>query len=202
MTRGVEEQRSRVGRRASARAFTLLELLAVMVVIGALGVLALPRLSGSRARGRVADQARATVALARAARARAAAEGRVHHLQVDPVARTIGLVRRRDPLAAPSDANQPEVEAIDADTAWSRPQPLQDDVTLVELTVPWSPLPSTETASAPPVQATATEPLRIAFRPQGDADGARLVFEGPQGDRFAVEVDGPSGAARIVEDAP
>lgn len=167
----------------SRRAFTLIELLVVMVVVAAAGVMVVPRLAGSRARGRVLAQARTVATLAQAARARAASEGRTYLLIIDPEQGEARLARRRDPLAEATDEDDPEREPADAAASWSRGVAFEDDVTLVE------PLPS-----------SLEGPLAIAFRPHGDADAAHVVFATADGtDRIAVVVDAAQGRCTIDE---
>lgn len=170
-----------------ARGFTLIELLAVMFIISVLGVVVLPRLSGGRARDRVLAQARGVVTLAQAARARAAGEGRAYLLVIDPVAAEVRLSRRRDPLAEATDPDDPEREPADAARSWSRPVPFEDGVELAEADLLEEPL-------------AVGDPLTIVFRPTGEADAARLVFEGREGDRAHVTIEPALGRATIVEE--
>jgi prepilin-type N-terminal cleavage/methylation domain-containing protein len=165
----------------SRRAFTLIELLVVMAVVAAVGVMVVPRLAGSRVRGRVLAQARAVVTLAQTARSRAASEGRTYLLIIDPETSSVCLARRRDPLAEAADEEDPEREPADATQSWSRALAFEEGVTLVE--------PSALEA-----------PLAIAFRPHGDADATHVVFAGPDGiDRVAVIVDPAQGRCTIDE---
>jgi prepilin-type N-terminal cleavage/methylation domain-containing protein len=167
----------------SRGAFTLIELLVVMVVVAAAGVMVVPRLAGSRARGRVLAQARTVATLAQAARARAASEGRTYLLIIDPEQGEARLARRRDPLAEATDEDDPEREPADAAASWSRGVAFEDGVTLVE------PLPSSLDGA-----------LSIAFRPHGDADAAHVVFASADGaDRIAVVVDAAQGRCTIDE---
>lgn len=165
----------------SRRAFTLIELLVVMAVVAAAGVMVVPRLAGSRARGRVLAQARVVVTLAQTARARAASEGRTYLLIVDHEKGEVRLARRRDPLAEAQDEDDPEREPADAATSWSRAVAFEEGVTLAE-------------------PADLEAPLAIAFRPHGDADAAHVVFQGADGvDRVAVTVD-PAQARCTIDD--
>lgn len=168
------------------RGFTLIELLAVTAIVCALGLLVLPRLAGSRARDRVLAQARNVVTLAQAARARAAGEGRAYLLVVDPTKGEARLLRRRDPLAAAADAEDPEREPADATASWSRPIPFADGVRVF----------SAERLGEP---VAAGEPLVVVFRPAGEADAARIVFESAQGDLVTVTVEPATGRTTIVD---
>lgn len=183
---------ARRARAAGRGAFTLVELLAVICIVAAMAALVAPRLTGSQARQRVLGQARAVLAAARTARARAAVEGRSYLLVVDGTARTIAVARQRDPLAAPQDDGDPELEAVDEANGWSRPIPFEADVTLAELEL----APAGSTTRAPHEPA---ERHQISFGPNGDATAALLVFQGKRGDRIAVEVDPTLGVARSLE---
>ena len=178
--------------RRGRRGFTLVELLAVCAIAAAMAALVAPRLVGSQARQRVLGQARAVLAAARTARARAAVEGRRYVVVVDGTARTIAVARQRDPLAAPQEDGDPELEVVDEANGWSRPIPFEGDVTLAELSI----APATSTVPEP------HDPLarhQISFGPNGDATAARLVFLGKRGDRIAAEVDPTLGVARSLE---
>lgn len=170
-----------------ARGFTLLELVAVMVVISAVGVLVLPRLAGGRARDRVMAQARTVVSLAKSARARAAGEGRAYLLVIDPAAGQVRLARRRDPLAEAADPEDPERERLDSAQSWSRPVPFERGVMVAE-------------AQVQGVTLLLVDPFAITFRPTGEADAALVVFESAEGDRVGVSVEPVLGRATIVEE--
>ncbi|MCO5170313.1 MAG: type II secretion system GspH family protein [Planctomycetes bacterium] len=171
---------------AGRRGFTLIELLAVMAIVAALGLLVLPRLAGSRARDRVLAQARHVATLTQAARARAAGEGRAYLLVVDPVKGEARLLRRRDPLAAATDPDDPEREPADAAASWSRPVPFPDGVRVF----------AAERLAEP---VATGEPLVVVFHPGGEADAARVVFESAQGDLVTVTIEPATGRTTIVE---
>ena len=169
------------------QAFTILELLLVMVVIAVVGVLVLPSISNATASGRVEHQARAVLALARKAHALSAAEGRTYLLVIDSEKRELRLARRRDPLAEPTDDEDPELDVPATQQRWARPATFFNDVELEQVTL----------GEEEEVE-LGGEPIKIAFEPSGQADEARLVFLGPKGERRVVEVDPILGVARIV----
>src|SRR4051812_37374854 len=100
------ERRGHPGRSG----FTLVELLLVCVLIGTLAAIVAPTLSGSTQRSHLDATARALVALARGARARASAEGRAYFLVVDGERKEVRVARARDPLAAADVEGDSEVE--------------------------------------------------------------------------------------------
>lgn len=129
---------------SSTSAFTLVELLLVCIVMAALAAIVAPTMGSSAQRAHLDGTARAIVAFARAARARASAEGRAYYLCVDGERKEVRLARARDPLVASganttSGAGDATIET-DAETdgqdwvngaPWARPIAFEDGVTLV-----------------------------------------------------------------------
>lgn len=175
-------------RPARHRAFTLLELLLVLSVVATLGILVAPRMSASLGLSRLRDQVREAQALAKLARGRAANEGRVYLLNYDPETRELRLLRRRDPLAAPTDEEFPERELPREDERWSRPVLLNDGVEVIE-------------AEVEGLEWDLITPLEYAFRPGGDADAGWLTFAHGE-DQLTLVIDGPLALARIADIAP
>jgi prepilin-type N-terminal cleavage/methylation domain-containing protein len=172
-------------RRQRPRAFTLLELVLVMVVVSVLAVAAVPRLTASLARGRLEDQCLAFVSLARRAKALASTEGRSYVLVVDPETKEMRLRRRRDPMAEPDSKDEPELEA-QVDAFWAAPVKFRDDVKLLEGEL---------NDEALYVAAS----IQIEFFQDGSADRARLLFQGKApSDQLVVAVDPNLGVARIL----
>lgn len=163
------------------RAFTLLELILVMVVIAAAAAFVAPAAGGSRDRRQVESTVRQALALCRLARARAAGEGRTYLLVVEEGA--LGLARARDPLLAPDDPEDPELEARQEDQGWSRPVDCEEGVLLLAAEVAGVEL-------APP--------FAVAFRPDGEADEALLVW-GAGREQLGLSIDPRLGQARVVE---
>lgn len=178
-------------RSARQRAFTLLELLLVLMVVSVFGALALPRMSGSLKHQRLQDQVRTTIALARKARALAASEGRAYVLVVDGEGRSLRLLRKRDPLAQ-AEGEDPELEpAEDPAPDWAQPWEFPEGVTLqgVERNE----------------EQEETQEAQIVFLPNGEAEAVRLTFGTGQSqdEQAVVEVLKPLGEARLVDpDAP
>ena len=80
----------------SARGFTLLELLIVMVIIAIIAGTVAPRLISFAASRNAANAARQIVSLATYAHSQAIAEARVYHLNVDPSAGSYWLTADKD----------------------------------------------------------------------------------------------------------
>jgi type II secretion system protein H len=179
------------------RAFTLLELLLVLALVAVLAALAGPRMSGALKGQRLDAQARTVIAYARKARALAAAEGRSYDLVFDPVAKTLRLARQRDPLAAPSDPEDPEREALDEALAWARPLPFEDGVELSEATATQN----TEGGANSELETESldlAEPVAVRFAPDGSAQARELAFRvGPREVRIRVRPH--LGRAELVE---
>lgn len=173
-------------RGRNTKAFTVLELLLVMVVIAVVGVLVLPAVSNATASGRVEHQARAVLALARKAHALSAAEGRTYLLVIDSEKNEVRLARSRDPLAEPTDEDDPELDVPATQPRWAQPARFFEDVQLEQATL------GEEEVDL------SGDPIKIAFAPSGEAEDIRLVFLGPAGERRVVTIDAVLGVARIV----
>ncbi len=119
--------------RLRTRGFTLVELLLVCLLVGTLAAVVAPQLSGSAQRSHLDGTARALVALARGARARASAEGRAYFLVVDGERRELRVARARDPLAAAEVEGDSEVEGDNwvEGAPWARAVAFEEGVTLV-----------------------------------------------------------------------
>jgi type II secretion system protein H len=98
------------------RGFTLLELMLVCIIVATLSAVVAPVLTGSSERTHLDATARAVVALARGARARASAEGRAYFLIIDGDKHEIRVGRARDPLEAPP-SNVVDPDVVEG-TAW------------------------------------------------------------------------------------
>lgn len=157
------------------------------LVAGVLAAMVGPRLAGSREHRRLVDAGRLLTGLARQARARAASEGRTHLVVVDGLEGTARLARARDPLAPPSDPEQPELELLEEETGWARPQPLGDGVGLVEAWLD-------DEAQDP------LAPVAVAFDRHGEATSARLVLATAGGDdRLAFVVLPVTGLTTLFD---
>lgn len=214
-------------RPARESGFTLLELLLVCALIAIMAGLVAPALSGSNARARLDAMARAIVAFARSARARASADGRAYFLIVDQQAKQVRLARQRDPLLAPEAEGDAETDgdAWVGGAPWARAYDFPEDVTCNYAATTYQDIQTSTTSSggssgstsATPtttgtsfglpgtnvpvyVQTTvdATKPARVAFNPDGTSDDATFDLVGQDGDKVRVIIDSPSGRARIL----
>jgi type II secretion system protein H len=115
-----------------SRGFTLIEILLVCMLLAVLAAIVAPSLSGSNQRGHLDATARAIVALSRAARAKASAEGRAYFLVVDGERKEIRLSRARDPLVAFDQAQDAEAESDNwvAGAPWAQTVSFEEGVDL------------------------------------------------------------------------
>lgn len=171
-------------RIASRRAFTLIELLLVLVITGILAGLAVPALMRTLRGERLRAAARAVAASHRLARATAALRAEPVELRLDPQQRRVEVTRRTaaPPTAGEEDAQDdaPAVVAVglEARREWS------DDVRLVRVNI----AEQTLEGDAPAV---------IPYRPGGDSPAFTAVLEDDRGDRAIVRVDPITGKAQV-----
>jgi type II secretion system protein H len=173
--------------------FTLVELLLAVAIVVGLTALVAPSLGGALARRRVEHAARAVVSLAGGARSFATAEGRAYVLIIDGQARAVRLARSRDPLLAPQDQADAEVEGDDwpQRAPWARVYHLEDGVSLASASVGGRSL--TDIGEAPVA--------RVTFSPDGSADPATIELRSEDGEMVTVEIAAPTGRATIVSEA-
>ena len=112
--------------RVRPRAFTLLELILVMLLLTVILGMAVPSLRGFSAASRARDAQSQLVALAQYARARAAAEARVYRLNTDGASYWLTVQEGEDFLPTGTDMGRPfslppdtrvELESVDPDVA-------------------------------------------------------------------------------------
>jgi Tfp pilus assembly protein FimT len=190
--------------------------LLVCVLVAVLAGLVAPSFTASMSHSRLDAAARAVVAFARAARARASADGKAYFLIVDGTARQARLARQRDPLAAPeaeADAEN-EGDAWADGAPWARTYDFPDDVNVgfasttyqdvqtSTITAPGSSnAPASMQGTTPPnvqVAVDSGKPVRVAFNPEGTADDATIDLTGPEDARVRIVIDSPSGRSRIL----
>jgi type II secretory pathway pseudopilin PulG len=163
-----------------------MELLLVVLIIAALAAIVGASLSGSGSRARVEATGRALVAIGRAARARASAEGRTYFLIVDGENKEVRLARQRDPLAAPDAGDEPELEAsAEWQTAWNKSVPFEEGVGLASSLVAGV---APETGTVP----------RVAFGPDGSAEEASFDLDDGTGSNLRVVIEPANARTRIL----
>jgi len=189
------------GRVSSRRAFTLLELLLVLVISGIVAGLAVPALMRTLRGERLRAAARAVAASHRLARATAALRAEPVELRLDPRKRRVEVARRApapaesgeenpDAAAPPPDAAAPDdapaggaardggAVVLEALREWSA------DVRLVRLEIGGDTL-------------EADAPATIPYRPGGDCPAYAVVLEDDRGDRATIRVDPIAGKAQV-----
>jgi prepilin-type N-terminal cleavage/methylation domain-containing protein len=157
-------------RRGARRGFTLLELVIVLVLIGTVLAMAAPSLRGFFAGRRTANAAAQILALTKLARSRAAAEGRIYRLNVDPEGRTYWLTARRGGAF------------LEPGSEWGQRFDLPDGVS----------------ASIEAAVADGT-PTYVQFYPSGASDEARVLLEDRSGEVLEVRCPSPGEPFRITD---
>jgi Tfp pilus assembly protein FimT len=166
-------------REGPVAAFTLLELLLVVVIVGVTGAIVVPRLAGSFASVRTGKSAERVFAAAREAQGRAVLRGVRVRLALACDDGLFWIEEERQPLEAPG--------------RWSelfgregKPDRLEAGVRVADVRL------NDGTAASGRVD--------IGFRPDGSADDARILLENDAGDRRAVAIRGLTGRVRILTD--
>ena len=163
---------SRTGRRpdrGAAGAFTLLELIAVLVLISTVLAIAAPSLRGFVRGRQTADDAAKVLALTHLARSRAASQGCVHRLNFDAEAGTCWLTM------------QQAGAFVEIEGSHGRQLRLSANVTVR----------SGSSADGESVQ-------YVQFYPDGRCDPATIELTGGQGDVLHVRCLSPSERFRVV----
>jgi prepilin-type N-terminal cleavage/methylation domain-containing protein len=163
--------------RISGAGFTMLELMLVVVILGVVGVLVVPRLAGALASARVGKGSERVFAAAREAQSRAVLRGVRTRFVLVFEEGTFWIEEERRPLESPGLwAELPGFE--------EKPCRLDDGVRFAEL------IRNEESLKSGRVE--------IGFRPDGSADDARIFLENDVEDRGAVEIRGLTGRVRIL----
>jgi len=162
--------------RAYWPGFTLLELIVVLGLVGVLLGLAAPSLKGFFASRQTADAAAQILALTQLAESRAAAQGTVYRLNIDPQTHTYWLTV------------QQEGAFVDLGCEFGR-RFLLPEGTTVRVQSPWD----------------GASPLSyIEFYPSGRTEEATIELQGRQGEVFQVTCESVTEAFRVVspQEAP
>lgn len=162
------------------RGVTLIELILVMVMLGLLAGLLLPRMSDFFPALQVRESADLLFAWARKARADAATTGVRHRLVFDEKGRTYWIVYEPRPLTEPG--------IFQVMVGWEGRE-LPDDVELTGL----------EGLEADSLN----EGQRyLEFRPDGTAAGGSLTIRNDRGDRRILKVEKATGKVTLSEQEP
>jgi len=150
--------------------FTLLELIVVLGLVGVLLGLAAPSLKGFFASRQTADAAAQILALTQLAGSRAAAQGTVYRLNIDPQTNTYWLTV------------QEEGAFVDLGCEFGR-RFLLPEGTTIRVQSPWG--------DASPLS-------YIEFYPSGRTEEATIELQGRQGEVFQVTCESVTEAFRVV----
>jgi len=165
--------------REGSRAFTLLELLVVVAIVGMISALVVPRLLASLPGVQLKATARAVAASLRYARGQAVFETTPYVVALD---RSRGLLII-EPAVSPTAAAPGEVPATPAPPAGQRVYALPEGIEVHALT---------DDADG------GADPARMMlFFPRGDSSGGRLVLRNPERREVAITVDPITGAVAV-----
>lgn len=181
------------------RAFTLLELTLVIVLVGVLAVFVIPELSGVSRAEHLHDSAQRLRALVCMCRAEAMNQTRIYQMRIRPDG-TVRVLTQADPLRAPHLYITPRVD-------WVQTELLHENVWIEAVQVmPGGPPPIRvindklefpQTVIEPVPIAEYAAPLEFNFEPAGVSDSLRLVLRDITGEALLVTLDGRLGRVTI-----
>ena len=182
---------ARGSHRRVSRAFTLIEMIVLIIIVAILASIAAPRYSGFMDRAafeRTTEEIVALLAQTREAALRSGGEARV------VVDSQIGMLRS-EVDGSPPDTDVPSdlIEADSVRDALVRPRPvmLPDDVVIVDR-VEFDP-PADERRSSRTI-------TLVAFREDGTSTGARVAIASRDGRRAVLETSPSTGRTRMVNE--
>jgi len=180
-------------RTNSPAAFTLLELMVVIILIGIVTGLVVPSLHGSTGTVRLEAAARQMSDLMDYCYQSAVTSGRTHVLLIDAGGRKLRIAAESDGGSIEGN-EKPQAEEEHASGQWAsvafpfaEAGRLPEGVALTEIS-----------AAEEDLLAQGEEGIRILFFPEGTTEFATLVLSDAGGDRREVYLNGLSGATRIV----
>jgi len=166
---------------------TLPELLVILMILGLLAMVALPRLITGMLRTRMDSALEAVQSDLRYTRARAVNTGLRHQFVLDPsTGKIVVEVFHPEEIDPNATANVPEPDVPLRNT-------LPEKVRVVDWTV--APL-EAGAAGSQPGRTRAGESQPLMFYPDGTSDSAVLILEDERGERRGVRLDAQSGALR------
>ncbi len=165
------------------RAFTLLELILVMVILSTSLALVLPRFGGVVSRQRLRASARRILAVCGRARQEACAFALRYRVVFDQEEEQYWVEVEAEPLEEPGGFR---VVA----SAWGAHTQLSQGIGIESVEFEEEELTEARADASPPY---------IEFRPDGTADAATVELVTEKNDRLLVQVDGVVGRARIAQ---
>lgn len=176
----MSEHRNHQGTCGTARGFTLFELLVVLLIIGLISALVMPRLAASLPGVQLKSAARAVAASLRYARSRAVSESRLYVALFDRTQRLLAV----EPIERPVDAGESErLRVILNMSALKNVYEFPDGV---EFGV-------TDNRDA----GEGPDPFPIFFFPQGHSTGGKVVMTNVRRKQYTVTVDTITGTVEI-----
>ena len=173
-------------RRSNFRAFTLIELILVMIILTIVAGAVAPMLRGFTAGRRVANSARAMLALSQYARTQAMSEGRIYRLNFDSNAGAFWLTVDQDgTFVAPSNdfGNRQTLES--------------GEKMQVEITAPVVPLDEQQTGAAAAPQTEPNEQY-VEFDPSGRTQQVTITLTDQFGSTVRLACASATDQLRIV----
>jgi prepilin-type N-terminal cleavage/methylation domain-containing protein len=201
--------RSLFTRLGSARGFTLIELMIVLVIIGVVIAFVGPRVTGGLMGLHVRTAALQTAAMLRYARSKALNTGCAYHVIFDGIKRRVILLQ-----AAPEDSFSPQLPALDVDAALPGgdaqvPEDF-DDGGAVQQTEPEQkhyPLPDGvlfENVIIADVDSASLGDemiMMLTFYPSGISPGGVVTIADERGRHYFITIEAVSGSVRVHEES-
>ncbi len=173
-------------RRSNFRAFTLIELILVMIILTIVAGAVAPMLRGFTAGRRIANSARAMLALSQYARTQSMSEGRIYRLNFDPTAGAFWLTEDQDgTFAAPTN------DFGDRQTLES------GEKMQIEITAPVVPLDEQQTGSPTTPQAAPSDQY-VEFDPSGRTQQVTITLTDQFGSAVQLACASATDQLRIV----